>query len=100
MHEFASLEDTEASLRVLIERTPEALVARLPRQAGTKELRYAHLMGGEAPLAAQAAPAGPEIPYLNPREERIARLEAEISGMRSEIDGLKTELADLKAQLT
>jgi uncharacterized protein len=100
MHEFATLEDTEASLQSLIGRTPSALVAKLPRQAGTKEQRYAHLLGGEVTAADSAAPSGVEVPFSSPREERIARLEAEVSRMRSEIDLLKRELADLKAQLT
>src|SRR5580698_7971205 len=37
MHEFASLEETEACLGALIARTPEALAVKLPRQAGMKE---------------------------------------------------------------
>jgi uncharacterized protein len=86
--------------QILIERTPGALVAKLPRQAGTKEQRYAHLLGGEVAAADSATPSGIEVPFSSPREERIARLEAEVSRMRSEIDLLKRELADLKAQLT
>jgi uncharacterized protein YceH (UPF0502 family) len=100
MHEFATLDDTEASLQSLIERAPAALVAKLPRQAGTKEQRYAHLLGGEIATAAPTAAAGVEVPYSSPREDRIAKLETEVSGMRAEIDVLKRELADLKAQLT
>jgi uncharacterized protein YceH (UPF0502 family) len=98
MHEFSSLEETEASLSVLVARAPEALAVKLPRQAGTKEQRYAHLLGGA--VAVEAAPAGPaEIPYVDPRQERIARLEAEVAAVRTEVSDLKRELAELKAQL-
>ncbi|HZZ18476.1 MAG TPA: DUF480 domain-containing protein [Opitutaceae bacterium] len=99
MHEFASLEEAEASLGLLISRTPEALAVKLARQPGMKELRYAHLLGG--PVNAETVAAGPvEVPYVDPRQERIAKLEAEVAAMRSELGELKRELSELKAQLS
>jgi uncharacterized protein YceH (UPF0502 family) len=98
MHEFANLEETEASLAMLIDRAPDALAMRLPRQAGTKEQRFAHLLGG---AVAASAPAGAaQVPYVDSREERIARLEAEVAAMRAEVADLRGQLAELKAQLT
>ena len=44
---FADLADLEGVLEALIAREPEPLVARLPRRPGQKEVRYAHLLGGE-----------------------------------------------------
>jgi uncharacterized protein YceH (UPF0502 family) len=99
MHEFANLEETESSVALLVERTPVALAAKLPRQAGTKEQRFAHLLGG--PVAAAASPpAVAEVPYVDSREERIRHLEGEVSAMRTEVGDLRREVADLKAQLT
>ena len=101
MHEFASLEETEASLRVLIERTPEALVAKLPRQAGTKEQRYSHLMGETSALRSRPRRTGREIPLFEPeggegREARGRGLGHAVRDRR----GSRGKLADLKAQLT
>src|SRR6516162_2130614 len=46
MYRFEELSDVQATLQRLIERDP-ALVKMLPRQPGTKESRYAHLLCGE-----------------------------------------------------
>src|SRR5438105_10122305 len=45
IHDFENLEQVENILNSLIARQP-ALAIRLPRQAGQKEVRYAHLLSG------------------------------------------------------
>ena len=45
MHRFEEISDVLAGLQKLMEREP-SLVAMLPRQPGTKESRYAHLLSG------------------------------------------------------
>ena len=50
MHAFADLAEVEGVLQDLMERTP-AVVARLPRQPGRKESRYAQLFAGEPDLS-------------------------------------------------
>jgi uncharacterized protein YceH (UPF0502 family) len=101
MHEFASLEETEASLGVLIARTPGPLAVRLPRQAGMKEQRFAHLLSGEvrAPAAVAEADPGPAAQAALPGEERLARLELESSALRAEVAELRRQLDALKKQL-
>src|SRR5271169_6183252 len=47
LYPFDDLEAVDACLTRLMEWQPEALVTRLPRQVGYKELRYAHLLSGE-----------------------------------------------------
>ena len=59
MHRFDEISDVLAGLQKLMEREP-ALVAVLPRQPGTKEARYAHLLSG----AVQIAP-NPETTFLH-----------------------------------
>src|ERR1700678_1682928 len=56
MHRFDEIGEVLAGLQKLSEREP-ALAAGLPRQPGTKEARYAHLLSGpvEAAVAAEAA---------------------------------------------
>src|SRR5262249_36303893 len=61
MHRFDEIGDVTAGLQKLMEREP-ALVAVLPRQPGTKESRYAHLLsGGVESIAAGQA----EMPRVN-----------------------------------
>src|SRR5271168_5298526 len=46
MYRFEELEDVLSALQRLMQREP-SLVTALPRQPGTKEIRYAHLLSGE-----------------------------------------------------
>ena len=56
MHEFATLAEVEATLHALATKKPQPLVAKLPRQAGSKESRFDHLLEGDVPLpSAEAA---------------------------------------------
>ena len=80
---FDDLEAVEACLTRLMESQPDALVARMPRQVGYKEVRYAHLLAGEP--AAVAAPA------RETRDDRLDRLESEVAE-------LKRQFADFKRQ--
>src|SRR5258707_2455992 len=45
MHRFEALDDVQSALQKLMQRDP-ALVKVLPRQPGTKEARWVHLMAG------------------------------------------------------
>jgi FdhD protein len=62
MHRFAELEDVLSVLRKLMQREP-ALVKVLPRQPGTKEARYTHLLAGgtEDTVADQRRPANGSV---------------------------------------
>jgi uncharacterized protein YceH (UPF0502 family) len=90
MHEFGSLAEAEAALEALRTRPAGALAARLPRRRGTKEERYAHLLGGPVEQEAQ----GEAAPAL-PGDERVARLEAEVDGLRREVAELRREVSEL-----
>jgi uncharacterized protein len=92
LHRFDGLEEVESCLQRLIERQPDPLVVRLPRQPGTKESRYAHLLSGEV----SSVEAPPEPP--RPRQDRFAALEAEISLLRREVEDLKRQFADFRRQ--
>lgn len=99
MHRFDELTDVQAGLQKLMEREPP-LVAVLPRQPGTKEARYAHLLSGAVESAPVAVPA---VRAYAPREaaedagheERIAQLEATISELRQEMTALRQKIDDL-----
>jgi uncharacterized protein len=98
MHPFADLAAVEEVLRELMERTPP-LLARLPRQPGRKENRYAHLFAGEPEVAA-ADEATPEPARLRvmAENERLAQLEEEVAGLREEVAALRRLVAEFRAQ--
>lgn len=83
--EFASLEDAEAALIALSEKSCGALAGRLARRPGTKETRWAQLLGGPIEEGAADAP----LPRPAPLEARVAALEAEVSALKQELDRLR-----------
>ena len=98
MHRFDEIGDVLAGLQKLMEREP-ALVTVLPRQPGTKEARYAHLLSGAAELSAIVAvgsvratePSVESFAY----EERIAQLESTVAELREEVNALRQKIDGL-----
>ena len=90
MHRFEELEDVLSVLQKLVQREP-ALVVALPRQPGTKEIRYAHLLSGE-PEMAVVLPAHGQSETSGSDRERLTRLEAEVARLREELDTLRAKL--------
>jgi uncharacterized protein YceH (UPF0502 family) len=82
LHNFADLEQVEATLNTLMERQP-ALVVRLPRQASQKEVRFAHLLAGEVLLETAEPAAG--------LEERIDELQKEIHDLQRQFDQFRKQ---------
>jgi uncharacterized protein len=90
IHQFAEIADVLSNLERLMRREPP-LAAVLPRQPGTKESRYAHLLSG--PVETQVAVADPASTQDAPlREERIAQLEATVEELRREIATLRRKI--------
>jgi uncharacterized protein YceH (UPF0502 family) len=100
LHGFDELSDVLAGLQKLMEREP-ALVAILPRQPGTKESRYAHLLSGnvESAVAAENAlgrrDGGRAAQEDAGHEARIAQLEAMVAELRQEVVTLRKKIDDL-----
>jgi uncharacterized protein YceH (UPF0502 family) len=96
MHQFDDLEQVERTLQGLTEWQGQAFVVQLPRVAGTKEPRWAHLLSGEP-----AAAAGPiaETPASGSRQDRVAALEEEVARLRADLENLRSDFAALKRQL-
>ena len=80
MHRFDEIGDVLAGLQKLMERQPP-LVAVLPRQPGTKESRYAHLLSGPVESGSTNAAVFTQTPSAggagnsSEQEARLARLE-------------------------
>ena len=96
MHRFEDLDAVQASLHRLMQREPP-LAAVLPRQPGTKETRYAHLLSGEIDVSELAmrsdSPAG-----NSDSNERISRLEDQVAGLQREVSDLKQQLTEFRKQ--
>ena len=95
MYRFEELEDVHATLDRLSQREP-ALVAVLPRQPGTKESRYMHLLSGSAP-AVEAVPAR-TVGRSAPDDDRLASLESEVAELKSEVADIRQQLATFRKQ--
>jgi len=93
MHRFEELSDVHSALQRLIQREPP-LVKMLPRQPGTKETRYVHLLSGDVEVAEPAQE--PAVTTASADGERIARLESEIGSLKAELAELKKELRDFQ----
>jgi uncharacterized protein len=90
MHPFEGIEDVLSTLQRLMQREPP-LVAILPRQPGTKESRYAHLLSGEV-TTAEVAPAMPR----SVAGERSSDLESEVAELRREVHELKQQFEEFR----
>ena len=95
MHRFNDLDEVQTALRRLMERQPP-LVKALPRQPGTKELRYAHLLCGD--VESWEPPPESHAGGSTPDAERIVRLEGEVANLQLEVAELKRQLADFRKQ--
>jgi uncharacterized protein YceH (UPF0502 family) len=90
--EFADAEGVEITLKSLMSREDGPFIARLPRAAGARESRYAHLFSGsiesvEEPPEAEAASSPSGAPGL---AQRVAALEQQVENLRNELEALKS----------
>ncbi len=96
MHRFEELADVTSVLDKLAQRDPP-LVTALPRQPGSREIRYAHLLSGPPDLSQFAAST--IEPGASGRQsqdhDRLTQLEAEVASLREEIAEMKAQLAAL-----
>jgi len=97
MHHFETLEDVQSALQKLMQREPP-LAKVLPRQPGTKESRYAHLLSGDVVEAQAPAQAGAAAERNPADAERIARVEEEVAELRREVGEVKDQLERFRRQ--
>jgi uncharacterized protein len=109
MHPFDDLSAVQSSLQHLMKREPP-LVKVLPRQPGTKESRYAHLLSGDVELSggsglpdnvesfAAKPVAKASVAAASAEDDRLAHLEKDLAALRNEVSDFHKEIADLKQQ--
>jgi len=98
MHHFEDLTEVQSSLQRLMQREL-ALVRVLPRQPGTKEFRYKHLLSGDVEDVAADVPSGSSFVSRGAADDdRIARLEDEVANVRKELADVKQQFASFRKQ--
>ncbi len=100
LYEFSGLEEVEQTLNSLISNDEEPLAARLPRQPGQKEVRFAHLLSGEIDLEslARAADSASETPSRRGSVERIDKLEEQVEHLTKAIEELHHQFEAFRKQ--
>jgi uncharacterized protein len=102
MYEFADLAEVESTLDGLMTREDEPLVMKLPRQAGQKDSRYAHLLAGEIAVEEQSAARPPRaeraVLEVRAENEKVAQLEAEVAALRGELSKLRQQFDEFRKQ--
>ena len=94
---FESLGEVEATLTRLANRDTGSLVTKLPKQAGRKEARFAHLLAGEIEVD-EIESAEPAVVEVVAENERMDGLEAEMEQMKEELERLKAQFQEFKRQ--
>jgi uncharacterized protein YceH (UPF0502 family) len=100
MHRFEDLTEVQSSLQRLMQRDP-ALARVLPRQPGTKESRYKHLLSSdvEEVSTADTSVARPASVSRDAADgDRMAQLEDEVASIQKELADLKQQLAVFRKQ--
>jgi uncharacterized protein len=111
MFRFDELSDVQTVLQRLMEREP-SLVKVLPRQPGTKEARYAHLLSGDVevfePVQSRSESYASSSSYSHASagsedneelKERMAQLEAEVAILTRELGELREEFQRISKPL-
>ena len=104
LHRFDEISDVLAGLQKLMEREP-ALAAVLPREPGTKESRYTHLLSGNVESAIVLENAllrregglvlAPDSGFDSGLAERVAQLEAITVELKQQMAALRQKIDDL-----
>jgi uncharacterized protein YceH (UPF0502 family) len=91
--EFADADAVESTLAGLMSREDGPFIARLPRAAGAREYRYAHLFSGAIESAPETADAAQGAPETASMAQRLVQLEQSVAQLRLEIEALKAAAA-------
>ncbi|WP_316839516.1 YceH family protein [Pedobacter gandavensis] len=91
LYEFESLEEVQSVLERLTDATPP-YVLQLPRKAGQKEMRYAHLLAGIPDLNAEDTFEESAQKPSSDLENRVVKLETELAELKTAFDQLMKEL--------
>lgn len=89
---FQDIHEVESTLDQLMQRDDGPFVAKLPREPGKRETRFAHLFGGEIEIREAAAPANSASAGPGTDADRMEQLEQLVNQLREEMATLKARL--------
>ena len=95
LHAIADAHEAEQILTELAEDEQGPFVVQLPREAGKRERRWAHLFAGEPRISEEPEYRPVTIETVSRDDERIAALENEIARLREELEELKATFESL-----
>ena len=98
LHSFTDIELVELFLRELAERPAGSLVTELPRQPGSRENRWMHLLSG-SPAAQSAAVLATAPSETSGTSQEMAALRADVASLRNEVAELKARLEKICVEL-
>jgi uncharacterized protein len=105
LHKFADISSVEAFLVELSERAAGALVVELPRQPGSRENRWTHLLSGtpviDESVAVRAVSSTSSVDVtvgeIAALKANVTKLEVEVSELRALVTKLYEELGIVKS---
>ncbi len=97
LHGFETLDDVQSALQKLMQREPP-LAKVLPRQPGTKESRYVHLLSGDVVEAEVPTHYPASVQQDSGDSNRVTRLEEEVAELRSQLGEVKDQLQRFRRQ--
>jgi len=95
MYRFADLSSVEAYLETMSGRASGALVVKLPKQAGSREHRWAHLLSGDIDVTVESS-----VPQASASVApgSLAALQAELNALRDEVAEIRELIAELQVK--
>jgi uncharacterized protein YceH (UPF0502 family) len=101
LYEFSGLGEVDETINSLSHKDPEPLATRLPRLAGQKEARFAHLLCGEVNLEGledEAVSSTARSPRRSSDAEKIENLSQRVETLENEVAGLRRQFEDFRKQ--
>ena len=98
LHAFSDISSVEAFLHELRDRPAGALVTELPRQPGSRENRWMHLLSGP-PDVSQTSTASATSNAADLGVSEVAALKANVARLENEVSELKTRVERICAEL-
>jgi uncharacterized protein YceH (UPF0502 family) len=99
LHKFADISAVEGFLQELAERPDDAMVIELPRQPGSRENRWMHLLSGEPVIEDLPPVASAHETTGDVSISEMAVLKTRLTQLEAEVDTLKTMVGKLYAEL-
>jgi len=94
LYRFADLSSVDAYLSEMVSRPNGPLVVKLAKQPGSREHRWAHLLGGSVDAQNASSAVSPEAAG----EESLTALQDEVAALRGELAELRRAVEELKGE--